>query len=279
MQYFHSFFGIELNTGSIKFKRKIKKLKKLYDKIPATKCNFCPGKTSVEADCCKHFSPPMYLSEFLAISKEIESWPVEDRKSLLLACYRSYLNPHIVRPCPLLVGNDCSVYKSRPFSCRMYCQYPKEEWAQRLKTVSEDWDVPIKDIPMNEQCSEPNVSFSKKHTKPLTVKEENAIFRGIASLDIEVLAENFLVKNENNRDVAKDLVFESASTYMPFDAHYILMYSGADQLEKLTDIRLLLQQKNKDFKEGEIEKSELEELEQQVEEFIGALENSIGNLS
>lgn len=280
MNYFHQHFGLEIDTNSVKIKKKIKKLQKLYEKIPATICNFCPKKKTVEADCCKHFSPPMYFIEFLDILRIIEKWSEEKRNDLLSECYQSYANPDIVRPCALLNETLCSIYEGRPFSCRMYGQYPKEEWANRLKTVSSEWEVPIEEIPMNEQCGEPNVSFAKKKIKTLTVGEENKIFKEIANFDAQVVTDCLLsdVSVDKKREFANELVF-SAATYMPFDAHYILLYSGPDQLDQLTEIRFLLQQKNKKFKAGEIDEAELRKVENQVEDFISAVKNNILTLN
>lgn len=277
MKYYHQFFGLEIETSSSKLKKKIKSLQKLYGKIPDTICNFCPKKKSVEADCCNHFSPPMYFVEFLSIIKELERWPAERRMELLADCYRSYLAPDIKRPCVLLDNTLCSIYMSRPFSCRMYGQYPKEEWQNRLKVVADEWGISEDEVPMNKQCGEPNVTLANVKLKPLTVREENDIFKEIAQIDVQIVAEFLLAEGYNydkKLDFANNLVF-SASTYLPFDAHFILLYSGPDNLEKLTELRLHYREKYKQFKAGDIDDSELKELENQLEDFIKIMENSI----
>ena len=67
MIFFHPEYKIEIDTDIFDLKIAIKDLNDIYKKIPDTKCLHCPGKDKVEADCCKCFSPPMLLIEFLNI--------------------------------------------------------------------------------------------------------------------------------------------------------------------------------------------------------------------
>jgi Fe-S-cluster containining protein len=277
MHFFNELFGIECDTASMKNKRILKKLNRYYEKIPATVCNFCPTKLSVEADCCKHFSPPMYLAEFISALKIIEKWSKDDKMDLLSACFESFINPDIVRPCPLLGSdNKCQIYSARPFSCRMYGQYPKSEWEKRLKQVSKDWEVSEDEIPMKDQCGCPNVDFLKKNIKPLTVEEENNIFQGITDLDIETVKENALLKSIDG-NFERDIVY-GGKTYMPFDTHYLLMFVGPDNLEKLADMRSILFEKKKQLKAGEIQEQDLVDARNQVEDFLSLMKNNIINL-
>ena len=162
-------------------------------------------------------------------------------------------------------------------NCRMYSQYPKSEWKNRLETVSKQWDVPVSEIPMNEQCGEPNVSFVKKKDKELTVKEEDQIFKDIANLDVQLIADCVLGLEGSFDDkvkFAEELVY-TAETYMSFDAHYILLYAGPENFNILSQMKSSLQEKHKQFKSGDIEESELKEFEKHVEDFVITVENNI----
>jgi len=277
MYFVNELLGIEFNTLSLKTKNILKKLQKQYDKIPATVCHFCPQKMTVEADCCKHFSPPMYLSEFVAILKIVEKWNQEEKLDLLSSCFESFVNHDIVRPCPLLgADNRCKIYQSRPANCRFYGQYSDPEWQKRLKKVSEEWEISIDEIPMKKQCGCPNVDFSRKDAKSLALKEENDIFEEIAELDVEFLEENAIIKN-GLTNFERDLVY-SGKTYLSFDAQYLLIFIGPDNLEKLADMRAILREKNKQLKAGKIKEEEFLEIENQVESFLSLIKNNIVNI-
>lgn len=265
MEFIHPHFAIKIDTESEDFIKKKKELEVLYNKIPATICNFCPKKKEVEADCCKHFSPPMYLLEFLNVFEDIDKLKKDQKIELIVGCVKSFLNPDIVRPCVLLNGILCSVYKSRPFSCRFYGQYPKAEWKKRLETISSEWGIPVDDIPMKDQCGKPNVTYEKNNQKPIGVKKENDIFKDIAKLDVKLFSD---------KKIGESIVY-SSKTYLPFDMHYLLLMMGPDYLEELASIKILLINKKEGVKNGSSDPIDLMKFEKEVKDFIQEFENSL----
>ena len=93
MRFFHPEYEIFLKTDDLASYKTYGDLNKLYKKIPNAVCIKCPGKKCVEADCCKSFSPPMMLVEFLNILDKIEKELSKEKKSeLILKCIKSVLN-------------------------------------------------------------------------------------------------------------------------------------------------------------------------------------------
>lgn len=231
MSFIHNGYGIEVDFDSLEFKVNINKLKSdVYRKIPKTKCIQCPGKEGVEADCCKTFSPPMLLIEFVHIMRLLEKRTKEERGYLYFECFKSFLEPGHIEPCPLLDNEGmCSVYEARPFSCRMFGQYDEDEWDERLENVSIELGMEKEKVPFYKQCE--GVELKKKQKiKKITKESSDHIFRKIYDLDIELFPKEV-------RQQARDVVMGSY-TYLPFDAHYLLMTIGQEKLEDLTSMKI-----------------------------------------
>ena len=276
MKFEHPHFGLELDTESEESKEAFKNLQKIYSGIPATICHFCPKKKQVEADCCRHYSPPMYLIEFLQALSIIEDKNDKEKDQILVDCVHNYINADVIHQCPLLKeDNACSVYEARPFSCRMYGQYPSQEWKRRLKTVSEQLGISADKIPMKDQCGDPNVTLKGKKVKYLTLIEENKLFRQIPKLDIEVFKSSLGIDDET----AQDMVYESMDspplTYLPFDAHYILVRLGPENLETFTQVRSLLIEKNRKKDLSDTDSLDFIKIKSNVQDFIKNIENQI----
>ena len=137
MRFFHPEYEIFLKTDDLTAYKAYGDLKRLYKKIPNAVCIKCPKKKSIEADCCKTFSPPMMLVEFLNILDEIEKTLCKEKKTeLIIKCIKSVLNINISKKCVLLSKNNkCICYNRRPMNCRMFGLYTKEEWSDRLKKL------------------------------------------------------------------------------------------------------------------------------------------------
>ena len=262
MKFVHPHFNNEIDLEDLIVTSAFRKLQDLYQKIPATKCLFCPKKKTVEADCCETFHPPFFLTEFLNAFRETKKWPKEKQYDLYITCIKTFLNPEIHKPCALLDKPLCSVYMGRPFSCRMYGQYSQKEWAGRLENVKKALGLEKEEIPMYEQC--PNVEATGT---PKTISKEMSdyVFDSIQKLDRKLF---------QDEKVAKELE-KTAATYLTFDAHYILLHAGPELLETLTDIRLGLKDNRDKFKAKEIDEKELEKAENSIKEFIKIIENSI----
>jgi len=237
MNLIHNGYGINIDPSSLECIKIYGKLEDLYRRIPKTKCFQCPNKTCVEADCCKTFSPPMLLIEFTQIMRIVSEQTEDEKKNLYYKCFESFLDPGFIKPCPLLDKDyQCSVYASRPFSCRMFGLYDKNEWDERLKSVSLEIGKKKEDVPFNKQCDGVKVK-KKQKIKTISRISSDWIFKQIHELDIELFPEN--VKRQ-----ATDIVMGSY-TYLPFDAHHLLMSIGQQKLDDLSVIKIKSRQLKK----------------------------------
>ncbi len=112
-------------------------LKILHEGMPVTSgCEKCKEVNGDEFDwCCKTQSPSMYYVEFLKIFKEMgENWTDQQKTDVLLRSVRNYLDNAINKGC-VFYDNGCTVYNSRPLSCRLYGVIPKETWDKRWETL------------------------------------------------------------------------------------------------------------------------------------------------
>lgn len=268
MRFYHEHFGLNIpNIDSPEFSHIFVELKKQYSRIPNTKCLFCPGCEIVVATCCKNFNPAMNLVEFMSILKIINSeWTDEDRKKLLYKCFETYLNPNMIKPCPLLAeDNRCPVYMGRPSGCRYYGQYSKKSWNERMKSVSNRLGVSIDKLPMKgEQCSNIAIEGKKRH-EAISKETEDDSFEKIFMLD----------KHLFDDEISSNFIVNQGLTYLTFDAHYLLYRTGPDNLEVLTDIRMKLDEKKEKFENGELEEEDLREEEKKVEDFLKEVKKNI----
>jgi len=256
----HEFYKLDIETKNSKYKKINRKLKGLYGQLPASKCLFCPGKCSVEADCCKVFSPPMLLVEFLNAIETINEWDKEKQRTLLFSCLDSFIIIESVKPCILLEKNLCSIYGARPLSCRLFSMYPDEEWEKRLNIISKDSNVNKEDLPFFKQCRNVEIDGNEK-TVP--TKKSDAIFKKLYKLDIELF---------QNKEIGTKIVLNDSSTYMPFEAHYICYKLGAHIIQVLTDMKLMIRKLKENKESGSLEYIKLEK---NLKEFVGVLKNSL----
>lgn len=264
MKFFHPYYEILVDTSDLNFVSLLGKLNEYYKKIPNTKCINCPGKCGVEADCCKSFSPPMLFIEFIAILKTMASLPKEKLKEVHYNCFASYLNPEQAKPCMLLKETLCSVYAQRPLACRLFGLYPKKEYEDRLDRVSKELKVSIDETPFAKQCQ--NIESSGTKTVPTETSQK--IFENIHELDVQLF---------EDRAVGKYFVY-GTKTYMPFDAHWLLLHIGPDELQNLTAIKLNLRDLRKSLKDGKVSKEDVDVAEEQVKEFLESIKKSINTI-
>ena len=230
MKFLHNGYGIEIDTKSLESFKLYNELKNLYNKIPKTKCLNCPGKSMVEADCCKVFSPPMLLIEFLNIIKAIEDNPEEEKKDLYFRCFKSYLNPAYEKKCVLLNDKDqCTIYNARPFACRMFGLYEEKEWEDRLKSISLETGVDQEKMPFAKQCDRVEIKKKKTKVKNITKGTSDHIFKLIHYLDINIFPENLAKESAG--------IVMGSYTYLPFDTHYLLMQIGQEKLDNLATMK------------------------------------------
>jgi len=259
MKIKYEFFKVEVETKDKSFKRVNKKLNQLYDQLPVTKCLNCPGKCGVEADCCKTFSPPMLLIEFLNSINHINSnWDDEQKNNLLVKCLKSFMNIEKNKPCVLLEEVLCSIYNARPLGCRLFGMYPDKEWEKRLHSIASQIKTNTESLPFFKQCK--NIEVEGDETEVDTEKSDS-IFEEMHKLDIQLF---------KDRQFGKRMVDQTA-TYMPFETHYLCYRMGANFIQQLTDMKLGLRalQKNK------MHVLEFRKKERDIKVFVDELEKVI----
>lgn len=193
----------------------------LYEGMPQT--SGCEKCAEINGDnvhwCCKEQSPSMYYSEFLKVLKQVgDKWNETKKKELVLRAVKNYLNNKLNKGC-IFYDEGCTIYKVRPFSCRMYGVISKENWDKRWKTLKERQGDKFKAKP---QCS--LVSAAEEITPQMegkwflhTRKSEERI--GIAS---EVI---------NRHDLG-------GGSYRTFHDHLLLEFFGEDLLSVLTQAKM-----------------------------------------
>lgn len=254
---------IDINFDDLEIRNKINHLKDIYKKIPKTKCIKCPEKTGVEADCCKVFNPPIFLIEFLYIAKEIIKKDKKIQKELLIECLKSYLSTDIIQKCVLLnEKNMCLFYKNRPFACRMFGQYTKEEWKRRQKAIKDIKKEEDK-IPFYNQCN--GVIIDDKKTKILSTQKTDNLFKQIYSIDISLFE-----KQENGKRIVMN-----NTTYLPFEAHFLTYMLGLDFLYQITNIKITVIESKEKLNKQEINKEEHKQNLKKLKDFIEEAEKEI----
>ena len=88
-------------------------LKKIYDQLPATRCQR-------QGQCCS-LLPEVTLLEALPALSAMDSWSPADRIMVIRKMVRYFLcNAVDINSCPFLSGKDCLIYEDRFFGCRAY---------------------------------------------------------------------------------------------------------------------------------------------------------------
>jgi Fe-S-cluster containining protein len=129
-----------------------KKLRDIYDMVnlETTCCRQCV--------CCSVACPQMNFCEATQILDEVWSkWSQDDKKALVVKSMRYYFSNSMVKACPLLGEMEdelpgCRVYEDRPLNCRMYGQWPKEQYEKRVTTFQSITGFRREDLPLNTQC-------------------------------------------------------------------------------------------------------------------------------
>lgn len=266
MKIIHPFFGIQIDTKSRLTKQLVSKLNDFYSKIPKTKCINCPGQKTVEAECCKAFSPPILLIEFISSLRNIEKWEEDKRKKLFIRSLKSYLNSDNARLCSLLGNNKCLVYEQRPLSCRLFAMYTDEEWNERLKSVSTELEIEEKDVPFFNQCRNIRILDPKKTQNNSVPKEvSDDIFESMHSLDIKLF---------QDQQYGKKIVMSSL-TYTPFDAHFLAITLGKERFEQIGIMKERSASIKRKFNSKILSKKDLENDKNGVKVFIETIEKQI----
>lgn len=140
----------------------------------------CPG----HCVCCHVACPQMNYSEFLVIVNYIyDSFPKEIRVEILKKSIEYFFSSNIVKPCPLLIGKRCSVYKVRPLSCILYGLWPDDMYNERVEKFEQVSGLKKEEIPLNTQCE-----YVKRvdDSIPLTKEIIEAMYLALNELDVQV---------------------------------------------------------------------------------------------
>ena len=245
--------GLNIDFTDLQTLKILGDLSSLYKKIPDTKCLHCPAKKNISADCCKTFSPPMFLIEFVNIYRQIEKRTKEEKLQIILSCFESFVNPALEKKCVLLSKNRCLYYEQRHTSCRLFGQYSKKEYGDRLDLLAQELDVPANEIPFHDQCL--NIKVDKN--KNISKAESDEIFKKIRDLDVLLFPDRMMGKR----------IVDTTMTYIPFDAHMLASIIGYDNMEKLTDVKLMMRGANEKLKNKEISAEEFEKTKKNFESF------------
>ena len=146
-----------------------------------------------QCGCCRVACPQMKYSEAVNILTIIWSdWSREDKKNFLKTCIRYFFSRSLVKPCPMLVGNECRVYGDRPLNCRLYGLWPEDMWNRRVEGLAKKLGLEKVQIPLNQQC----VFVKRKNGQPLTEELIEGLFRSLDELDVVLLAESDATRYE-----------------------------------------------------------------------------------
>ena len=134
-----------------------------------------------QCGCCRVACPSMKYSEAINLLNHMwETWNKEAKKDFLLTCVRYFFSRSLIKPCPLLKGNDCQCYEDRPLNCRLYGMWPSEVYQQRAQRLADRLELPIEQVPLNTQC--PYVR--RKSGDPLTSEMIDRLDAAIDGLDV-----------------------------------------------------------------------------------------------
>ncbi len=104
-------------------------LLKIYEKLPETIC----GCDNIGVCCCVSL-PEMTVLEALSWIETITELPPHERTVLLRKFVYFYLTNPIRRPgCPFRREGSCTIYPRRPFACRAYGLWSRENGAEQTQ--------------------------------------------------------------------------------------------------------------------------------------------------
>lgn len=93
-------------------------------------------------DCCRSLAEPPRITadEWSLLAAAIEALAPERRRAID-AAFAERLDGRLLRVCPLLEGDACSVYAARPIACRTYGFYAARDggrWCGRIEAKVAD---------------------------------------------------------------------------------------------------------------------------------------------
>lgn len=109
----------------------------------------------------------------------------DDKKQFIVTCVRYFFSRSLVKPCPMLKGNECQVYSDRPLNCRLYGLWPEDTYKARAQRLATRLDLPLEQVPLNTQCP----LVRRNNGQPLTNEMIDAMDAAINHLDTALIME------------------------------------------------------------------------------------------
>ncbi|HSH05763.1 MAG TPA: YkgJ family cysteine cluster protein [Anaerolineae bacterium] len=91
------------------------------------------------ARCCRGLNVYLDEKEFIPLAASQQMDISDFTQQFILTDEEN--DPYIPAPCPLLDGNDCSIYESRPKECQTYPYLMKERFRRRLFGVLANFEI------------------------------------------------------------------------------------------------------------------------------------------
>lgn len=223
-----------------------------------------------QCGCCRVACPQMKYSEALQIITAIwNEWSKEDKVELLITCVRYFFSKSLIKPCPLLLNDECRIYKDRPLNCRLYGLWPSDVWERRVESLAKRLDLPREQIPLNTQCSFvelekedcPECGGIGRHywasdsemipddqvcqkcsgegkikKNPLSENQIQQIFDALDALDRQVLSEG---KKDKAAVRKAEMMIRSNWNYRTIHDWVLFFFWGEEKLAQMTDIAMV----------------------------------------
>lgn len=214
-------YGVDVRASNLM--QPLMSLQILYEELPETTgCERCEEVNGDDVHwCCRTISPSMYYVEFLHVWKEVQDhWSKKKRLDLVLRAIDNYLNSDLHKGC-IFYDKGCTVYKQRPFNCRMYGVLPDEVFQKRLDALKErDGD----DADMRPQCD----LVSCAGNKTMTEEDEQNGFDHIVKCERRIGVHESVISHHDT----------AGGSYRTFHDHLLKELFQENFLIKLTEIRL-----------------------------------------
>lgn len=175
--------------------------------------------------------PQIKYSEAVNILDIIwNQWEPEDKKRLLITSVRYFFSRSLIKPCPLLVKNECRIYADRPLSCRLYGLWPNDVWERRVARFEKSLDLPREKLPLNVQCP-----YVRRNGAPLTEDRINALYKMLDDLDLRVgnLKDEHIKKSWNYRTLHDWILFRFFGEEMLIKMGQALLCNNPQQIEEI----------------------------------------------
>ena len=185
--------------------------------------------------CCNVAMPQMNYSEFVQLATELWDKSTDSSKKDIICKsveyffkneYEKWGMESLVKPCQFVdpVGR-CTVYETRPLSCRAYGLWPEEEYEKRVDRFEElykEHGLTRDDLPLAKQCK---MIRRADGSTELTMAEFDKLFGQLDDLDKKIgNFSNLQVKNKEN--------------YRAFHDWLLLKVFGEDWLTMLTNFMM-----------------------------------------